>query len=155
MAHSFFQFWVKLRKQTSTRATNAATIIANDSPASNVGAPHWKGYGTLILQKIIIVGTQKCYSHSQELMEVPLFCKKLYKRQGSKARDNAIATNSLPRSSTNKSRAVNSAMELCLCSGTLVGTANRENVRIQPYNRNCENHRKPVEHRLCRMDSMR
>lgn len=51
MAHSFFQFWVKLRKQTSTRATNAATIIANDSPASNVGAPHWKGYGTLILQK--------------------------------------------------------------------------------------------------------
>lgn len=32
----------------STRATNAATIIANDSPASNVGAPHWKGYGTRI-----------------------------------------------------------------------------------------------------------
>jgi hypothetical protein len=24
--------------------------MANASPASNVGAPHWKGYGTLILQ---------------------------------------------------------------------------------------------------------
>lgn len=35
--------------QTSTRATNEAVIIAKASPASKVGAPHWKGYGTLIL----------------------------------------------------------------------------------------------------------
>lgn len=38
---------------TSTRATNAVAIIANDSPASNVGAPHWNGYGILILQNTI------------------------------------------------------------------------------------------------------
>lgn len=35
---------------TSTRATKEAAIIANASPALNVGAPHWKGYGTLILK---------------------------------------------------------------------------------------------------------
>jgi len=35
---------------TSTRATKDAIIMAKASPASNVGAPHWKGYGTLILQ---------------------------------------------------------------------------------------------------------
>jgi len=36
-------------KQTSTRATKEAIIMANASPASNNGAPHWKGHGTLIL----------------------------------------------------------------------------------------------------------
>jgi len=36
-------------KQTSTSATNEAAIVAKASPASNVGAPHWKGYGILIL----------------------------------------------------------------------------------------------------------
>jgi hypothetical protein len=35
---------------TSTRATKEAAIIANASPALNDGAPHWKGYGTLILK---------------------------------------------------------------------------------------------------------
>jgi hypothetical protein len=35
---------------TSTRATKAAAIMAKHSPASKVGAPHWNGYGTLILQ---------------------------------------------------------------------------------------------------------
>lgn len=45
-----FHFQVKLCRQTSTRATNEAIIMAKDSPASNVGAPHWKGKGTLILQ---------------------------------------------------------------------------------------------------------
>jgi len=35
---------------TSTRATKAAIIMANASPASKEGAPHWKGYGILILQ---------------------------------------------------------------------------------------------------------
>ena len=39
----------KNKKQTSTRATNEAAIIAKASPASKDGAPHWKGYGTLIL----------------------------------------------------------------------------------------------------------
>ena len=38
------------RMQTSTRATKEAIIMAKASPASNEGAPHWKGYGTLILQ---------------------------------------------------------------------------------------------------------
>jgi len=37
--------------QTSTSATNEVAIIAKASPASKVGAPHWKGYGTLILHK--------------------------------------------------------------------------------------------------------
>jgi hypothetical protein len=37
---------------TSTRATKAAAIMAKHSPASKVGAPHWNGYGTLILQNV-------------------------------------------------------------------------------------------------------
>jgi len=36
-------------KRTSTSATNEAAIVAKASPASNVGAPHWNGYGILIL----------------------------------------------------------------------------------------------------------
>ena len=40
-----------LKKEiTSTRATKDAIIMAKASPASNVGAPHWNGYGTRILQ---------------------------------------------------------------------------------------------------------
>lgn len=34
---------------TSTRATKEVAIIAKDSPALKLGAPHWNGYGTLIL----------------------------------------------------------------------------------------------------------
>lgn len=36
-------------KLTSTSAANAAVMIANAFPASNVGAPHWSGYGTRTL----------------------------------------------------------------------------------------------------------
>lgn len=36
--------------KTSTRATKAAIIMAKVSPALKEGAPHWKGYGTLILK---------------------------------------------------------------------------------------------------------
>lgn len=38
--------------QTSTSATKETTIMAKASPASNDGAPHWKGYGILILVKV-------------------------------------------------------------------------------------------------------
>lgn len=39
-----------MKEITSTRATKAAIIMAKASPASKEGAPHWKGYGILILQ---------------------------------------------------------------------------------------------------------
>ena len=44
-------WWENLMKEiTSTRETKAAIIMAKASPASKEGAPHWKGYGILILQ---------------------------------------------------------------------------------------------------------
>ena len=39
-----------MKEITSTRATKDAIIMAKASPASNEGAPHWNGYGILILQ---------------------------------------------------------------------------------------------------------
>ena len=39
-----------MKEITSTRETKDAIIMAKASPASNEGAPHWNGYGILILQ---------------------------------------------------------------------------------------------------------
>lgn len=136
----FLSLWVKLHRLTSTRATNEAIIIAKHSPASNVGAPHWKGYGTLILQ---------CFFSTSEMNS--------YQNKGLRKRwrncDRLLKC--LPRCSTYKSRAVNTAMYLCLCSSILVCTTSSKNVCIQPYNSNGEDYRKPVKHRLCHMNSMR
>ena len=61
----------------------------------------------------------------------------------------------LPRSSTNKSRAVNVTMHLCLHWGFVVCTTNSQNVCIQPHDSNCENHSKSVENRFFHMYNMR
>lgn len=42
-----------IHKYTSIKDTRTAAIIANVWPASNVGAPHCKGYGNLNLKIII------------------------------------------------------------------------------------------------------
>lgn len=76
-------------------------------------------------------------------------------KQGPKAQDNEIVTNSLPRSSTKISPERSTRQWTCLCSVILVSTVNFKNACIHPYNRNCENHRKLVRHRLCGKDNMR
>lgn len=40
---------LRLMSYTSINETRTAAIIPNACPASNVGAPHWRGYGILIL----------------------------------------------------------------------------------------------------------
>lgn len=58
---------ISTSNQTSTRETNDAVIIAKASPASNVGAPHWKGYGTLILYKSVNKTNEDQYATKNEI----------------------------------------------------------------------------------------
>ncbi len=66
------------RELTSIKVASAPAMIPKAWPASKVGAPHWRGHGTRILQRKILQWYHRYYRYHKRLSLFPLLCSAFY-----------------------------------------------------------------------------